>query len=38
MEQMHNTITQQEAIIRRVGLVMTALSCVYLALYILLAH
>ncbi|CAN5216414.1 hypothetical protein BH11BAC5_BH11BAC5_50130 [soil metagenome] len=38
MEQMYNAITQQEATIRRFGLALTALSSLYLALYIILAN
>ena len=38
MEQMYNSITNQEAAIRRFGLALTAVSTVYLALYIMLGN
>jgi Na+/proline symporter len=38
MEQIYNAITQQEVIIRRFGVILTAISSVYLALYIILEN
>jgi len=38
MEQIYTTITKQEITIRRFGLALTAVSSVYLALYIMLGN